>query len=130
LGGSLDLGRLLEVSGPCRAQACATARPSVSVKVAHQRVRSLAASQAAMSRQVSASAAPWPPTSPGASERPSHADRGMVRLMLPVTAGHHDRPGQPAPGGTPPAAPRPTPSSADAPTGLAPLSAASPEPAP
>src|SRR5690348_2739510 len=50
--------------GPWRAQAWATARPSASVKVTHHRVRSFAASQAAISRQVSASAGPCPATSP------------------------------------------------------------------
>src|ERR1700689_5926038 len=57
--------------------------------VTHQRVAGLAARAAARSRQVSASRAPGPPASPGASDRPSHADAGMVRFTVPPSPPTH-----------------------------------------
>jgi hypothetical protein len=53
--------------GPTGAQPWATARPSGLVSVRHQRVPELAASRAARSLHVPASAGPKPATSPGTS---------------------------------------------------------------
>src|SRR5580700_1226155 len=67
--------------------------------VTHQRVAGLAARAAARSRQVSASRAPGPPASPGASDRPSHADAGMVRFTVPPSPPTHPAAAGVAPSG-------------------------------
>src|SRR6202050_5435897 len=72
--------------GPARAQPWATGLPSGLTRVTHQRVAGLAASAVVRSRQVPAARAPDPPASPGTSDRPSHADAGIVRLTVPASA--------------------------------------------
>src|SRR5215469_12571252 len=74
--------------GPARAQLWPVALPDWSVRVRHHRVVEVAADiWWARSRQVSASAAPYPATSPGASERPWKVAQGMVRCTVPPSAG-------------------------------------------
>src|ERR1019366_8456308 len=69
--------------GPARAQAWATARPSGPVIVRHRRAPGPADRAAARSRQVAASAGPYPATSPGVWVRPCQADSGIVRFTVP-----------------------------------------------
>src|ERR1700683_4278284 len=75
--------------GPARAQPWATGLPSALTRVTHQRAAGVAGSGALRTRQGSRSRAPGPPASPGASDRPSHADAGMVRFTVPPSPPTH-----------------------------------------